>query len=1544
MTVRWKPLLILSGVFVVVAIVGLMLLATVMGTRGTADILARARREVKAKEYEKAKLDYLRALKLEPKDAAIHEEVADLYEEWSRQAPPEKQAELRGLYLASLTASARNESKRLSPRRRMLSEAIRQDDVLEQVRWARELATLEPANRDAHYVLAAGELDGPSPNIPEVRRHLKALDAESPRRARTDWIAARVASLENDKSRRDEILKKARTLTLPAGVDPVDRMALLKLDALDLATTTDPNALAPPIEAVSREALAASSEPDIPTTRIARISMLIEEVQRTLIRRGRETPADQASYQRYADKLDQVADTIFQKSLEVKQGTDLSVYLAYADHLRFRDHRDRALSIALQGLKSPAASRQAAREVALGLHALAVEATLSNMDDQGRYDAAAPHVKSLLEGKVPRFQALGHLFQGAIDLERAGMVADAQQPAETSKGEQAKLRASALDHLKRAATQLPEVAEAQARYGVALILNQEPAMGRQYLQQAQRLGNLEPQYQVWAAWSVVQAGYPEDAEPIVARMIEDVRLGRLPKSMEGTLHLLNGEIHQARKSPTDLKKAVEEYGRAFGDGQDATPAVELRLAQIEVTLGRPADALKRIDWLVSRKKAGPAAENLAVITLQELKRPDDARERLDRARARYPESAELAVLDASTLVKAGRAEDADKLLAAFLGKVPDNVQAVQMRAQILASNLDRPADARKLLADVAERGDNSAPLVQLALLELAAKDYDAVTASIAKIRTRWKDAATGDLLDAQLALNKGDRSAASVFFDAALKKDPNNKVVQFWKAQLDGRADPEGASAVFEVLAQGGSAKELEPGVTLAAASQSALAILAMEGGDLDSAIARYRQMLKESTDPKISRAIRWQMVLAQAAKKEWAAARAELVSLLKDPKSPPTSEELIRAATLFRLNKEDDAALKLADQVLQSDPTDPNYSGAVVTRAEILARAGKHAEAIASINRSIEAITKAGKPSPSVLYLMMAAVESTTPPVDQGFRRALVVLDKGLGFDPDAIELVQAKCKVLNIVDTAKKAGTTYMEERAKADPKGIFRRMLMKVHADQKDYASGERVAADLAKADPNDAESAAIQVRMIGGQSVEALNRGDRAEAKRLDDRAAALIYDDRSKFKGDPIFIELESELELRRGDTSKALALTQELDGRSKTSPNGPLLRAQIFAAKGQSREAAAAYAEALSRNPRLPEARLQLARLSLRNGQTDEALRQARYLMDADPDQPTSLAALLVEARATASQPGTSAQVQANRARAIEKLARAIKAQPKFPDAYHLAADIYIQGNERTKAIDTLKEALKVKSDDAVALTMAVLILAESRGKTPRAAKVDLDQAVALANASAESDPKGGQMLAASAGFSRANQLELAIPWAEKAAAKLESIPSRLNLGDLLLTYSERLADPDRARQLQDKALAEYDKVLAANPNVIEAINNKAWILHSYRGESQKALELAQGLLQRVEPTALPGEFYDTLGAIQEELNRPKDAEESYRKGLAKSPDHPVLNYHMGRLMARDPSRARKAADYLKVARDAGVRLPSAMAGNLPSLLKQVGE
>ena len=105
--------------------------------------------------------------------------------------------------------------------------------------------------------------------------------------------------------------------------------------------------------------------------------------------------------------------------------------------------------------------------------------------------------------------------------------------------------------------------------------------------------------------------------------------------------------------------------------------------------------------------------------------------------------------------------------------------------------------------------------------------------------------------------------------------------------------------------------------------------------------------------------------------------------------------------------------------------------------------------------------------------------------------------------------------------------------------------------------------------------------------------------------------------------------------------------------------------------------------------------------------------------------------------------------------------------------------------------------------------------------------------------------------------------------------------------------------------------------MLKSQPNSVEAINNKAWILHAYMDQSRQALELVLDLQKRVNSAALPGEFYDTLGSIQESIGKVGDAEQAYTDGLRKAPEHPVLNFHFGKMIASDRSRAVKARRYL---------------------------
>ena len=199
-------------------------------------------------------------------------------------------------------------------------------------------------------------------------------------------------------------------------------------------------------------------------------------------------------------------------------------------------------------------------------------------------------------------------------------------------------------------------------------------------------------------------------------------------------------------------------------------------------------------------------------------------------------------------------------------------------------------------------------------------------------------------------------------------------------------------------------------------------------------------------------------------------------------------------------------------------------------------------------------------------------------------------------------------------------------------------------------------------------------------------------------------------------------------------------------------------------------------------------------------------------------------------------------------------------------------------------------------------------------------------------------------ILALAIGFHKTGQLELAFPHAEAAAAKLDTPAAHLNFGDLLLTFAESQSDPSRARASFERAVEQYNLVLKAQPNSVQAVNNKAWILHSYLGKSQTALDLVLDLRKRVNAAFLPGEFYDTLGAIQESIGQTGDAEQSFLEGLKRSPENPVLNFHFGKLILSDRDRASKARTYLNKALHNRDRLSPPMAQEAVRLVQLIDD
>ena len=1533
MTVRWKPLIVLSGLFLVIAVMGLLAITYALPGRAE-DRLPRARDAAKLKKYDNAIIHYQQALQVDPKNVEIHEEMAEMIGKWIADVP-KKRPELRAMRSKALRDAAKYGKGRTGPREKLLADALAQDDIIEALVWADELLPLDPKNPNANYVKAMQGLDRePSPDLASARGYLEVLRKAEPSRARTLWVAARLADESNDKETLKETLRIASSSPIPETITSSERLARLRLRTMELtrAEILDVETMRAQVAAFATEAKLLADEPDPASSRIRILGSLLEKIQSQLALAASRAPKSKAEFTALGDSLESVAEAIHTRSLETAGATDLRVHLAYAEHLLFRDQPEKCVEIATKALKLPLAALRPWEGVAAGIRETAIKAALSQGDDPDRFSKAEPFIRDLVSSTNMRFAGMGQFFMGLVALDRSGLTStdaraandDAPTPIDP------RMRDTAVLSLKQAATALPDSPTAQALYGVSLILTGEQGLGRQYLQEAYRLGGetrLEPRYQIWAAWAILQAGYPEEAEPIVARLSAAVGKGDLPAELAPMLHLMLGEVHQAKRTPDQLRLARAEYLKSVETGQELTPALQLRLAQIDLELGDQKQGMARLAKLKGDAKAGPSAERLAVLGLKQAGKIDEANARLAEARKTYPDNDELAELDA-VLHAANKDNDgADRILVEFLAKHPDRVQLAMFRARLISNQ--KPDEARKILLGLSEKATTSAPLVQLAVLELGLKDFDGTAKTIAKIRSRWKEAAAADLLDAQLCLAIDNPQGALAHLNTALKKDPNNKVAVLWKALLDEKTGAQAkASQALESILQDRPVKEIDDGLSLTTAARWALADMALQNQDLDVAIGRFEGLLKDDDSAALARSVRWKLVAAHAAKGRPDQAKAEVVKLVSEPAT--TEEERVQAADFFRRHDDEKACLTQLDLVLKKNPT---HTGAVAYKALALASRDRADEAATLLRTAI-----AASEQKSNMYLMLAAAENMRNPKDQALPRALAALDLGLVKYPKALELIQAKYQILRLMNDPK--AMAYIEDAAKVDPSPAMKRVLADVYREEKMLDKAESLVIEILKENPKDARLAASLVGMIAQQSQEASDRGDLAAQKTLDAKTLDLIRKFRAEFPTDTNFPQAECELAARQGDLPRAKRICDEITAMNPSSPIGPLLRARLYGEEGKPEEVARAYGEALQRSPRRTDIRLALAQANLAIGKTDEALQQTTFVLDADRDQPT---AVLLKAQALVNQEGSEPDRVKRRAEAAKFLREAITANPKFLEAYHLLAEIRSLEGDETKALNALREGLKVNPNDDTGLSALVQHLCEPRGpqRTP-APVADVQEAMKLAQDFGDRDERGTFALALAVGFQRAVRIDLALPWAEKASQKIDRPLVHLTYGDILLAYAESQTVGAEAKATFQKAVAQYDAVLKQQANTVEAVNNKAWVLHRYLNRNAEALEVAEGLARRSDPNTLPAEFFDTLGSIYEAMRDPKKAEDAYAKGLRRIPAHAILNYHMGKLLASDSSRASRAVTYLVKAQEAKSRLSPEAAGEVENLLRTV--
>lgn len=169
------------------------------------------------------------------------------------------------------------------------------------------------------------------------------------------------------------------------------------------------------------------------------------------------------------------------------------------------------------------------------------------------------------------------------------------------------------------------------------------------------------------------------------------------------------------------------------------------------------------------------------------------------------------------------------------------------------------------------------------------------------------------------------------------------------------------------------------------------------------------------------------------------------------------------------------------------------------------------------------------------------------------------------------------------------------------------------------------------------------------------------------------------------------------------------------------------------------------------------------------------------------------------------------------------------------------------------------------------------------------------------------------------------------MPWLHLATLKLSSKKSEEGMTWLRQGIQANPANSELRMLLAtalteqgqvDQAINEYEAILKKTPDAALAANNLAALLADRRSD-RESLDRALVLTRNFERIAPNPFFLDTLGWVQFKLGRHDEAIRVMRQALAKAPNHPVLNYHLGVVYAK-AGRTGDAKTYLEKAVKAG--------------------
>lgn len=717
-----------------------------------------------------------------------------------------------------------------------------------------------------------------------------------------------------------------------------------------------------------------------------------------------------------------------------------------------------------------------------------------------------------------------------------------------------------------------------------------------------------------------------------------------------------------------------------------------------------------------------------------------------------------------------------------------------------------------------------------------------------------------------------------------------------------------------------------------------------IQDGNFPKARVALRNVLK--IDPKDAEAY---FLFAQVEERErnWRNAYANYLKVTE--LNPGHRLALVKLGKFYLEARANEKVLEMANKLLALDPADV---GGQTLKAAVLAMNGDLGGALTAAQGVVAAHQT--EPDPTILLATLFMAQ-------QRPEEAEAVLRPAVAAHPRHIDLLNNFGAVLSRLGRTDQAEQVF-KQIVEAEPKTFDHRLRLAGfydYAKQPDKAEAVlreavRLAPDaetrrLALAEyvatrrsPAQGEAALLEARTALPHSMKIrFALGTLYEAGKESTKARA-VYDEIAAEQGvRPPGLEAQvklATLDLAEGKRDGAERRLEQVLKENPRASDALLLQGKMALDRREGKEAVQAFRTVLKDQPGMAEAHTLLAQAYLLSGESALARESLEQAVSLDPRQYGARRALA----------GLDA-AEGKRKEARGRLEDLLREEPKDLGALGMLFDLQVadrdwnvtaatvsrireagasrivadlaEGNlhqarqEWDQARAAFERAAAAQPDDPAPL-FSLVRLDIARGRT--------DQALARLNdllAKRADHPYAHGMLGevlllkgdeagAEREFREGTRLtkDWITPWLDWTTLKLTQkkpaeavtvlqagLAANPGADELRMLLATTLGDMGKA----DQAIVEYEAILRHNPASTVAANNLASLLTDQKGDPA-SLERALALSRDFEKTAPNPFFLDTLGWVYLKMGHADEAVRVIRQAVAKAPDQPLLNYHLG--------------------------------------------